>query len=77
MMIDEPAPAGNPPTPDPSILDAAHNALAVASLQYASAVDALRYFLQCAHGHGLTVADCCHATGLDEPFVARLLAEVA
>ena len=76
-MIGEPAPAGNPCTPDPAILDAAHNALAVASLQYVSATNALRHILQCAQSHGLSVADCCHATGLDEPFVTRLLAEVA
>lgn len=67
----------DPDNPSPPIRDAAWNALAVASLQYVSAVNALRHILQCAHGHGLTVADCCHATGLDEPFVSRLLDEVA
>lgn len=66
-----------PGHPEPPIRDAAWNLLAVASLRYAEAVSALRYMLQCAESHGLTVADCCDATGLDEPFVSRLLAEVA
>jgi hypothetical protein len=71
-------PYGVPPRqPDSSIRDAAYNLLAVASLQYVQAVSALRHLLQCAHGKGLTVAECCDATGLDEPFVSRLLDEVA
>lgn len=65
------------PERNPELHDAAWNALAVASLSWSEATAALRYMLQCAHGHGLTVAECCDATGLDEPFVSRLIDEVA
>lgn len=74
MSVPDGVTAVNPPPP---IRDAAYNAMAVASLHYAQAVSALRHIVQCAHGKGLTLAECCDATGLDEPFVARLLAEIA
>jgi hypothetical protein len=35
----------------------------------------LARILEMAHNNGLTVADLCSASGLDEPFVTRLLTE--
>jgi DNA-binding IclR family transcriptional regulator len=32
--------------------------------------------LACPRHHGLTLNDLAHASGLDQPFVARLLAEL-
>lgn len=61
--------------PDDPIRDAAYNAAAIATLAWHQETAALAHVLDRAHRHGLTVADLCHATGLDEPFVARLLAE--
>lgn len=67
------------PPPEPGkqgqITTAAWNAVAVASLQWQESTNALRYVLSCAQGHGLTVPDLCRASGLDEAFVGRLLAE--
>lgn len=77
MMLHEPDDSGNPRTPDPAIRDAANNALAVASLQLAQATAAFRHVLHCARSHGLTLTDCCRATGLDEAYLARMLDEVA
>lgn len=64
------------------IHDAAWNAVAVASLAYA--IDpsdqerlALTRMLTTARGHGLTATDLREASGLDEPFIHRLLDEAA
>lgn len=64
------------------IHDAAHNAVAVASIAFA--VDpsdeertALTTVLACATGHGLTLAELHDASGLDEAFITRLLEEAA
>jgi hypothetical protein len=35
----------------------------------------LGYFLRLARGHGLTVPELCDATGLDGPYITRLLEE--
>jgi hypothetical protein len=61
--------------PDRAVVDAAWNAVAVASLAYQHEVSILAHVLRTACGHGLTVADLCAASGLDAPFVRRLLAE--
>ena len=60
---------------DQEIHDQAFNAVAVASLAYQQEVMTLTHYLGCAHRHGLTVAELCQASGLDEPFVTRLLGE--
>lgn len=72
-MIDDPHP--DDAHRDPAVTDAAWNAVAVASLAYHQAVTALSTILSTACGHGLTVADLCAASGLDAPFVERLLTE--
>lgn len=54
----------------------AYTAVAVASIAYQSEVATLTHVLACAHRrHGLTVAELCDASGLDEPFITRLLQE--
>jgi hypothetical protein len=65
---------------DQEIRDAANNQVAVASVAYAMDPSeqeriALRTVLACAQGHGLTVAELRDASGLDEPFITRLLEE--
>jgi hypothetical protein len=72
-MIDDPPPTGAPR--DPAVTAAAWNAVAVASLAYQREVWALSTILSTACGHGLSVADLCAASGLDRPFVERLLGE--
>jgi hypothetical protein len=72
-MIDDPVSDATPD--DPAVIAAAWNAVAVASLAYQREVWALSTVLCTACGHGLTVADLCAASGLDAPFVQRLLAE--
>jgi hypothetical protein len=62
-------------SPERDVTDAAFNAVAVASIAYQQEVMALTRILTDARRHGLTVADLCSASGLDEPFVTRLLAE--
>jgi hypothetical protein len=62
-------------SPERDVRDAAWNAVAVASVAYQQEVMALTRILDCARSKGLTVADLCSASGLDEPFVTRLLAE--
>lgn len=62
----------------PDIFDAANNAVAVASVAYAldpcpAELSALEHVVALAHEKGLTVAELCDASGLDEPFVRRLL----
>lgn len=57
------------------IHDAAHNAVAVASLAYQQEVMTLGTVLACAACHGLTVDELCDASGLDEPLITRLLRE--
>lgn len=61
--------------PTTDIRTAANNAVAVASVAYQQEVIALSTVLACAAGHGLTVAELCHASGLDQAFVERLLEE--
>ncbi len=43
---------------------------------YQSEVMTLARVLACPRHHGLTLNDLAHASGLDQPFVARLLAEL-
>ena len=59
----------------PDVRDAAWNAVAVASLAYREELDRLRYVLDLAASKGLTVADLCSASGLDEPFITGLRAQ--
>lgn len=67
-------PTDGPPT-SPDVRTAAVNAVAVASLAHTQTRMALGSVLACAHSHGLDVDQLCDASGLDEPFVRRLLAE--
>lgn len=58
------------------IVDAAHNAVAVASIAYQQEVIALTHILATAHHrHGLTLTELRDASGLSEDFIVRLLTE--
>lgn len=71
--------------PDQALVDAAWNAVAVASIAHREALDtgdrdavdreqaALVHILDRARAHGLTSVDLCAASGLDEPYITALL----
>jgi hypothetical protein len=75
MSIMPEPPDGRDPSPDRGVTDAAWNAVAIASIAYHQEVQALTRILDTGRRHGMTVADLCWASGLDAPFVERLLAE--
>lgn len=50
----------------------AHVAVKVAAARRTAADTTLAYFLRTALGHGLTVAEVCKASGLDEATVLQL-----
>lgn len=68
-----------PPGPDSNTLrrDAAHNAVAVASLHFQQSLNALRHILASAHDHGLAVDELVTASGIDRDTVVRLMLEAA
>jgi hypothetical protein len=72
MITDRPGGSEEHPA---AVTDAAWNAVAIASLAYQREVATLSTVLSTACGHGLTVDDLCAASGLDAPFVRRLLGE--
>lgn len=74
MSIMPPASDSNPPD---AIRDAAHNAVAVASLHLQQSVNALRHVLASAHGHGLSIDEMVTASGMDRDAINRLLLEAA
>jgi hypothetical protein len=71
-----PDPANRPSgSPDRDVTAAAWNAVAVASLAFQTEAAILSTILSTARGHGLTIDDLRHASGLDAAFIERLLAE--
>lgn len=66
-----------PAQPCPDDEDPVHveafNAVAIASVAWQEQTSTLSYYLALAHSHGLTVPEICRASGLDQPFVTRLL----
>lgn len=75
MSVHQHVSDGNAPADD--IRDAAWNAVAVASIAYQEERGRLRYMVDLAHRHGLTVPELAEASGFNEDRVLELLAEVA
>jgi hypothetical protein len=67
-------PASDSNTSD-AIRDAAHNAVAVASLHWQQSVTALRHILVTAHNHGLSMDELVVASGIQRANILRLIAD--
>lgn len=63
-----------PPSDSTDIVrDAAHNAVAVASIHWQQSTNALRHILASAHDKGLTVDELVAASGIDRDRVIRFM----